>query len=109
MPECKREGCDKELLNERAVFCGDACRMAFNRSIKKLPEHDSPEQTDPNTEPERVASLEDYQVNGKDYAVRACAELLNWGGWLSESDLVLARLSGNRVPIPGDWDYEEGS
>ncbi len=104
MSQCKREGCDKELVNPRAMFCGDACRMAHARAAKK-----SPEQSDPNTAPEhnRVASLEDYHDNPKDYALRGCAELLNWGPWMSESELLAARLSANRVSIPGDWDYEK--
>lgn len=127
MSQCKREGCDKELVNPRATFCGDACRMAHARAAKKLPE-----QSDPNTAPEhnrvtpvettvmpgegvarafhdiplRVASLEDYHDNPKDYALRGCAELLNWGPWMSESELLAARLSGNRVSIAGDWDYD---
>lgn len=54
----------------------------------------------------RIASLEDYLANGKDYALRACAELLNWGPWMSASELSAARLSGNRQTIVGDWDYE---
>ena len=53
----------------------------------------------------RTASLEDYHKNPKDYALRGCAELLNWGPWMCESELAVARLSGNREAVPGDWDY----
>ena len=107
MSQCKREGCDKELVNPRALFCGDACRVAHARSAKKSPEQTLPEQSNPNTE--HVASLEDYHKNPKDYALRGCAELLNWGPWMSKADLESARLSGNRVAVPGDWDYKEGN
>ncbi len=53
----------------------------------------------------RVASIEDYYANRGDYAERACPELLNWGPWMSASKLSDARLSGNRVILPADWDY----
>ncbi len=53
----------------------------------------------------RIASIEDYYANRGDYAERACPELLNWGPWMSASQLATARLSGNRVTLPGDWDY----
>lgn len=132
--QCKREGCDKELGNPRAMFCGDACRMAHARSAKKSPEHPNtglPEQSDPNAAPEhnhftpvettvmpgeepvrafhdiplRVASLEDYNAHPDDYAFRACAELLNWGSWMSADELKFSSFSVNRQIVPGDWDY----
>lgn len=59
------------------------------------------------SEPEtRIASIEDYHANREDYAERACAELLNWGPLMDEGELKEARLSGNRVTLPGDWDYD---
>lgn len=54
----------------------------------------------------RIASLEDYHDNPEDYALRACAELLNWGPLMSASELATAHFSGNRILEPGDWDYE---
>lgn len=61
-----------------------------------------------NTEnaPARVASLEDYNAHPDDYARRACAELLNWGPWMSANDLQFSSFSANRQIVPGDWDYE---
>ncbi len=53
----------------------------------------------------RIASIEDYHAHREDYAERACAELLNWDPWMDTSELKEARLSGNRVTLPGDWDY----
>ncbi len=58
-------------------------------------------------EPERVASLEDYyDASTGEYAKRAIPELLNWGPWMIMAALEQAGLKANRVPIPGDWDYE---
>ena len=54
----------------------------------------------------RAASLEDYQAYGSDYAQRADAESLNWGEYMSKDQLKTAGLRGNRVTLPGDWDYE---
>ncbi len=53
----------------------------------------------------RIASIEDYHAHREDYAERACVELLNWGPWMNAAELSDARLSGNRVSEPGDWDY----
>lgn len=53
----------------------------------------------------RIASIEDYYANRSDYAALACPELLNWGEPMSVSELSEARLSGNRIRLPGDWDY----
>ncbi len=53
----------------------------------------------------RIASIDDYHAHREDYAERACPELLNWGPWMNVGELSEARLSGNRLTVPGDWDY----
>lgn len=58
-----------------------------------------------NTISARVASLEDYNAHPDDYAFRACAELLNWGSWMSADELKFSSFSANRQVVPGDWDY----
>ena len=39
------------------------------------------------------------------YTPRANPDKLNWGPWMSSEQLAQARLTANRVPIPGDSDY----
>jgi len=52
------------------------------------------------------ASLEDYEdVDGRAYAFRAGAGMLNWGKWMTSSELADSHYVANRVPILGDWDY----
>jgi hypothetical protein len=84
--------------------------MAFSRNPNK-PEQESeqialqPEQSQPE-QVTRTASLEDYNNHdGRDYAARTNAVLLNWGEPMTAHDLERAGLKANRVPIPGDWDY----
>ncbi len=66
----------------------------------------TPESPTADNEPKtRIASIEDYHAHREDYTERACVELLNWGPWMNTAELSDARLSGNRVSEPGDWDY----
>lgn len=51
-------------------------------------------------------SLEHYQACPDQYCPRQEPEKLNWGPWLTSKELKQAGLKANRVPIPGDWDYE---
>ncbi len=54
-----------------------------------------------------TATLEHYERNAQMYAKRNAPELLNWGPWLNARQLQdCAPFRANRVPIPGDWDYE---
>jgi hypothetical protein len=57
--------------------------------------------------PVRVPSLADYYAHRDDYVTRVCPERLNWGEYLGYHDLQEMGFSGNRVSIPGDWDYGE--
>ncbi len=66
--------------------------------VKSIPSHE------PVT---RIASIEDYHAHPDDYAFRACAELLNWGAWMSPDELKFSEFSANRVSMPGDWDYKD--
>lgn len=55
----------------------------------------------------RRASLADYQdEHGRKYAHRVQAVALNWGPWMNSQQLTEAGLVANRMPMPGDWDYE---
>ncbi len=38
-------------------------------------------------------------------ARRTAPDKLNWGTHMTPDELHKAGLKGNRVPIPGDWDY----
>ena len=53
----------------------------------------------------RYACRLDYHVNRQDYIPRREPNSLNWGPWMDSSQLEQAELEGNRVAIPGDWDY----
>ena len=50
--------------------------------------------------------LEHYYANPDMYAHRAHPDELNWGKWMNSHELEQAGIRANRVPIPGDWDYE---
>ncbi len=50
--------------------------------------------------------LADYYANPDKYIPRTEPDKLNWGPWLNTAELNVAGLKANRVPIPGDWDYE---
>ena len=52
------------------------------------------------------ACLDHYLAEQDKYAPRANPDKLNWGPWLNTAELNAAGLKANRVPIPGDWDYE---
>jgi hypothetical protein len=53
----------------------------------------------------QTASLDHYQSNPDQYAKRTNAATLNWGEPMSSPELAKAKLTANRVAIPGDWDY----
>ena len=54
------------------------------------------------------ASYKDYQRNvGGRYVRRFEPEKLNWGKPMSDSSLLQAGFRANRIPIEGDWDYQE--
>jgi hypothetical protein len=50
--------------------------------------------------------LQDYYDNPDDYYPRQEPDKLNWGPWMNSSQLQETGYKANRVPIPGDWDYE---
>ncbi len=53
-----------------------------------------------------VGTLEHYHSNPEMYATRTNPDRLNWGKSMTGDQLEQAGLKANRVPIPGDWDYE---
>lgn len=57
-------------------------------------------------QPGRTASLDDYQAHPDDYAQREDAESPYWGAYMDAGQLKKAGLRGNRVSLPGDFDYK---
>ena len=53
-----------------------------------------------------VPSLVHYAQHPEMYAPRANPDNLNWGDHMSYDELAMAGFKANRVPIPGDFDYE---
>ncbi len=50
-------------------------------------------------------TLEHYLASPDKYIPRREPDKLNWGPWMDSHQLEQAGLKGNRVAIPGDWDY----
>ena len=67
----KCEQCGKEVSN-RAKFCSDKCRMAYNRAQPEQDVRFEPEQSKPEQEPEQV--LSDGQRWTPDGSARALLE-----------------------------------
>ncbi len=119
----KCEVCSKEYEPKRATskYCGPKCRkLAFHAKAQvsvppvSVPLYevtqelvDSRERTMLNAIADALdqASLEHCHANPDMYASRADAKSLNWGKWLNKHELELSPYKGNRVAIPGDWDY----
>lgn len=106
--KCKQ--CNNELTGKK-VYCDDACRMAYGRRQPEQPEHAQPEQTQPEHQPEQGENRR-WGLPAGDapmpahYVTRTNPEQINYGKPLSKAGLEQARLKANRVPIPGDHDYE---
>ena len=123
---CKQ--CGIELIGRRKNFCSDKCRMKSNRvkpeqikveHVVVKPEHVieqfTPKQYvnclrqgegdyfDSGEFP--AGTLAHYYTNPEMYATRVNPERLNWGGPKSFEEMKILGLIGNRVSIPGDWDY----
>jgi len=100
--------CGKECTGKT---CSGACRAKLSRRTESVETfqahaHDK-ERTVEAHAPTRTASLEDYQANPDDYATRNDPARLNWGPHMDNAELEASHLYvANRVPIPGDWDYE---
>ena len=122
--------CDNERQGRRQ-YCSDKCKVAYNRNKNRnapvtiepdsvtISEIVTPEEclviTKPtSTEFKQVLAdeahefdgLQHYRDNPASYAPRANADRLNWGAWMNADQLHTARLTANRVSIPGDWDYD---
>jgi len=125
--QCMNEKCDNELSGRQRSFCSDRCRKAVSRTNTS----GEPGQT---VNPDKVgqgvqfreecvtcenmvdengvAACEErvsYQpalCSPDRYASRTNPEKLNWGEVMSSAELANAGLKANRVPIPGDFDYE---
>ncbi len=111
--DCKQ--CGTLLTGRQREFCSDKCRMRHKRQTRTS--EDGSGSTNANkvvVEPEqieseqqtRTASFEDYQAHPGDYVPRVQPELLNWGSWMNSGQLEQPGLKANRVPVPGDWDYQ---
>jgi len=64
-----------------------------------------PEQVEVEPGTKLIPSIDHYQANPDQYAPRTNPDLLNWGERMTFNELNKAGLKGNRVAIPGDWDY----
>ena len=97
-----RKSCNiaqSEEIEQLIEWCGAADYVLHLAAMTFVPEA--------NRSPARVMEV---NLNG---AIRLATavqrrwpDLLNWGPWLDKTQLSQAGLKGNRVSIPGDWDYE---
>ena len=133
--KCKWRECENEARS-KSPFCGGTCKKRHQRASgtdvpvevgqelsgtqvgQTLGSASSTQNTDEQETGEstiieqavieyvRTAGLQDYYDNPDNYYPRREPERLNWGAWLNMDQLKQADLRANRVPIPGDWDYE---
>ncbi len=118
--KCKWTDCENDA-RAKSPFCGDTCYKRWNRantmaqdgsgstnSDKVIP-NSPPTRTDnsdkSNSDTTRTASISDYWEHPNDYGSRRDPDSLNWGPWMDAIELAQAGLKGNRVTLPGDWDY----
>lgn len=116
--------CGKELKG-RAKWCRDCYNSVPDRyTINSVPERSTKEDETLPKEGLTVATLQGlatemdkradlvpgtlshYELNPTMYAKRTIPQVLNWGPWMNTEELMAAGKVANRVPIPGDWDYE---
>lgn len=119
--KCKNE-CGTGLAGRKKVFCSDRCRMQHKRAkvehkANRASPNTEPEHLNPNTPESSVASTGNEAV---DYCRSVELELevrehgahrtnpddLNYGPYMTANKLKKAGKRANRVPIPGDSDYE---
>ena len=84
--------CDNEVSG-KATYCSPKCRKAASRASV----------TD--TTPVSVTN-EGVTSTVTHYVDRTNPNTLNTGDYMSSQELEQAGLKANRVPIPGDHDYE---
>jgi hypothetical protein len=113
--KCKNTECNRDAKGN-GKYCSATCKTVFNRN-KKRNKKTAVTPVTPAVTPEKAtvtsvtpvtpvtASLEHYQQSPQEYAKRTNAALLNWGEPMSSPELVSAKLTANRVAIPGDWDH----
>ena len=75
---CKQ--CEKALLNPRALYCSDKCRMRYKRKANSRPEQDvAPEQVLPEqSEPEQVTRTDLSGVLYEDLYLYALGKSVVW-------------------------------
>jgi len=131
MDVCKRIGCN-EPITGRQVFCSDKCRKSHKRKSDIIPTKSDICPDKPNSDTQvgqgsfarsskafgvlcdmnKQAGVLAHDVPDGDpidlleYATRTNPELLNHGPYMTSAGLDKAGLKANRVPIPGDYDYE---
>lgn len=115
--KCKQ--CDNALTGRQREYCSDKCRKQASRTKpthedgpgspnadKMVVEHPPNADISERGQRTRTASFDDYWENPNDYVSRQEPDKLNWGAWMSSQQLSAAGLKGNRVTLPGDWDYD---
>ncbi len=113
--ECRNKMCGAKLKHDKTSdqydpeYCSGKCRAADGAEpyVKSAEEQAMVVEV---TKKRNPASYEGYKKNhgpGAKYARRFEPEKLNWTkNVMSEDELEQAGFRANRVPIPGDWDYE---
>ena len=95
--ECRKR--KRDIVTPENVTC-----------VTKEPERDMPERKEPTLVYDPMdktvrPTLEHYQLNPGKYVPRREPDKMNWGPWMNSQQLAAAGLKGNRVTLPGDWDY----
>ena len=120
--ECGNEV--EQAGNRPKRFCSDKCKQAAYRNKRNAPTVTDSIVTPPEPvtagQPRSGVIKSDSTLRDEAYyldnptpkqmidarARRTNPDKLNWGQWMTPDQLHAAGLIANRVPIPGDWDYE---
>ena len=87
--------CGKEAEG-RSKYCSATCKTIYNRNKNRNTKSVTPNRNSETVTPDQLQAARDRRTN---------PDLLNWGDPMTSAELHDAGLRANRVPIPGDWDY----
>ena len=109
--KCEQCGLEYDAKRSTSRFCSDKCKVSFNRNKVTV--------TNVTVNPDTVTLSDvtlthhvDTYTGGSDCGCGMCknkvvnnsSKIINHGPWKSASELKENEI--NRVPIPGDVDYE---
>lgn len=110
--QCKWDKCENEA-RAKSPFCSGTCKKRSQRASGTDEVGQEQSGTQVGQGPEQYGkhqAFEDIQAVGgllkPRFVHRTEPDKLNWGPWMDMSELKQAGLKGNRVPIPGDHDYQ---